>query len=388
MSTMDNASAQLAIALHLHDLDELEASGAVDKLVIRIQRQQLEVDSGFDAVTFEASRRLALSMAKAVEDDSAVLARSARLPVLDDATYDRLALLNRSTPTLSTSVEPAQQPRSNGQTFSLNGERQKRKRSSTPEELPLPVLALSQSTELRSLALDRIGHSHKKLKGEQISSGQNSRNQVESSGVAPSQDPQLFTADVGSAQTMRTVAPTTIIETPPKTADCASCSDNLVIKELVKASCNHYYCKDCFSQFIEASLQTHDGFPPTCCKVPITFATVADNVSAEVFGRYSARQAEIKNATALYCGIQECGVRIENDRINGVRATCGACWRDTCTICRGQFPRKINGKNVGHVCKKDKAREEVLALAKREGWQTCFQCGNMVALNFGCHHMR
>ena len=388
MSTMDNASAQLAIALQLHDLDELEASGTVDKLVIRIQRQQLEVDSGFDAVTFEASRRLALSMAKAVEDDSAVLARSARLPILDDATYDRLALLNRSTPTLSTSVEPAQQPRSNGQTFPPNAERQKRKRSPTPEELPLPVLALSQSTELRSLALDRIVHSHKKLKGEQLASGPNSRNQVERSGVSPSQDPQFSTQDVGSAQTMTTATPTTIIDTPSTTAACASCSDHIDIKELIKAACEHSYCKDCFSKFIEASLQTHDGFPPTCCKVPITFATVADNVSTDVFSRYSARQAEIKNATALYCGIQGCGLRIDDHRIDGVRATCGACWRDTCTICRGQFPRKVNGKNVGHVCKKDKAREEVLALAKREGWQTCFQCGNMVALNFGCHHMR
>lgn len=253
MSTMDNASAKLAVALQVHDLDALETLGTVDKAVIRIQRQQLEVDCGFDAVTFEAR---------------------------------------------------------------------------------------------------------------------------------PS------TAGISSNQTMEEAAPMIVIEPSPSTADCASCGDHINIVNLVKASCEHYYCSDCFGQFVEASLQTHDGFPPKCCRIPIAFITIAGNVSPAVFSRYSARQAEIKSATALYCGVQGCGVRIESDRIKGVRATCVACWTDTCTLCRGKFPRRVNGENVSHICKKDKAREQVLALAKQEGWQTCYHCGNLVALNTGCHHMR
>ena len=94
-STMDNASAQLAIALRLR---ELEASGTVDKIIIRLQRQQLEIDSGFDAVTFEASRRLALSMAKAVKEDSVLLAQSTLSPQIDDATFHHLAPLNHPLP--------------------------------------------------------------------------------------------------------------------------------------------------------------------------------------------------------------------------------------------------------------------------------------------------
>lgn len=105
-STMDNASAQLAIALQLHDLDELEASGTVDKLAIRLQRQQLKIDSGFDAVTFEVSRRLAVSMAKAVEGDSGLLARSMPLPQIDDKTFTRLALLNHEFLLVSNGIEP------------------------------------------------------------------------------------------------------------------------------------------------------------------------------------------------------------------------------------------------------------------------------------------
>lgn len=391
MSTMDNASAQLAIALQLHDLDELEVSGTADKLVIRLQRQQLEIDSGFDAVTFEASRRLALSMAKAVEDDSALLARSAPLPQIDDTTFDRLALLNHAPSTVSNHSKLAPANSAN-QTLPSKATSQKRARSLTPEGDPSSVSVNPKEAELRCpshAALDHVGHSHKKVKCQQITNGDHPRIQVEGSGIYSVQDPQPSTAEASGAQVVKeTAAPTTAFETSPTTGDCASCSDHLAVDELVKASCKHYYCKDCFGHFIEASLQTHDGFPPKCCKIPIAFVTVADNVSAVVFSRYSSRQAEIKNATALYCGIQGCGVRIEKGRIEGVRATCVTCWRDTCTQCRAEFPQNVNGRNVGHVCKKDKAHEEVLALAKKEGWQTCYQCGHIVALNFGCHHMR
>ena len=391
MSTMDNASARLAIALQLRDLDELEASGTGDHLVIRLQRQQLEIDSGFDAVAFEASRRLAVSMAKAVEADAALLAREALLPQIDDATFDRLALLNHPSSSASCHVKPALLPESENQPLLLRAESRKRVRSLSPEHEPPLASTSSEDAELRysHVAVDHARHSHKKLKGEQITSSQSSGNEAAYGGTSSVQGPQASTAKLGHAQIVReTASPKTAIETSSTSADCISCSDRLTIDELIKASCEHYYCKECFGQFIEASLQTHDGFPPKCCKIPVAFLTVAENVSAAVFNSYSARQAEIKNATALYCGVQTCGVRIEEARIDGIRATCMACWRDTCTQCRGEFPRKVDGKNVGHVCKKDEAREKVLALAKDEGWQACYQCGNMVELNFGCHHMR
>ena len=377
-STLDDASAQLAIALQLHDLDELEASGTADKVVIGLQRQQLEFDSGFDAIGFEASRRLARSMARAVNDDSTLLARMEPSPRLDNATYHRLAMLNRESTTSSKRTEQSK------------AERQKRAKSPTPEEASSASINPNDA-ELRGAsdaALYQSGHSHKRVKVEQVISGRISRDHLESHGLIESQDLQVSTGAVNAVQVVDEMAGiTTAIESSPTPAACVSCSDQFAIKELVKVSCEHQYCKDCFGNFMEASLTTHDGFPPKCCKIPIAFVIVANNVSTAIFGRYSARQAEIKNATALYCGNQKCGVKIKKDRINDLRATCVNCWRDTCTQCRDIFPQRVQGRNVGHVCKKDKAREQVLALAKEEGWQTCYQCGNMVALNFGCHHM-
>ena len=382
MSTMDNASAQLAIALQLQDLNELEASGTVDKFIIRLQRQQLETDFGFDAVTFEASRRLALSMAKAVEDDSVLLNQLTHSQQIDRATFDRLALLNNPPSMSSSLVRPVPQLMWTEGTLSSTARTLKRARSPTPEDEPSSASVNANDAKLShqpQTAIDQTNRPHKKVRTEQAISDQDSR-------LHSTEDLHPSTADLGSQEVEETAA-TTVNETSPSTADCASCSDHSTTDKLIKAACEHYYCEDCFGQFIEASLQTHDGFPPKCCKIPIPFVTIAANVSAAVYSRYSARQAEIKNATALYCGIQGCGVKIENNRIIGVRASCVACWKDTCTLCRAELRKSVNGKKVRHICKKDKGLEEVLALAKQEEWQICYQCGNMIALNFGCHHM-
>ena len=362
---MDNASAELAIALQLRDLDELESQGTIDQQVIDLQRQQLDTDSGFDAVTFEASRRLAPSMAKAVEEDSLLLSQTTNLPKVDDSTFDRLASLNR--PPIDGAGLELQSACTN-QTSSLETSHRKRARSSTPEDEASSTSISPVRVELfyRSGSdADYAKLPHKKLKSQHTTSGRDQNNQSDNNEIHSVEAPLPSCADA-----------------------CVSCSESLTDDEFVTAACKHLYCKDCFSFFIAASLQSHDGFPASCCKIPLAFITIANNVSAEVFAKYSTRQDEIKNATALYCGIRSCGVKIEETRINGIRATCAVCWRDTCTLCRTEYPRKVKGKNVGHVCKKDLAREQLLALAKEEGWQTCYQCGNLVDLNFGCHHMR
>ena len=317
-------------------------------------------------------------MARAVDDDSAILARMEPSPRLDNATYHRLAMLNREPSTSSKRTEQSK------------ARSQKRAKSPSPEASSASIK--SNHADLRDTSdtvLHQSGHSNKRVKVEQVVGGRISRDHLESDGMIASQDLQSSTGKINAVRVVdETAAIPTALESSPATPACVSCSDQFAIKELVKVSCEHQYCKDCFGNFMEASLTTHDGFPPKCCKIPIAFVTVANNVSTAIFGRYSARQAEIKNATALYCGNLKCGVKIEKDKINDLRATCVTCWRDTCTQCRVELPQRIHSRNVSHVCKKDKAREQVLALAKEEGWQTCYQCGNMVALNFGCHHMR
>ena len=166
---MDNASAQLAIAFQLRDLDELETLGTVDEEIIRLQRQQLEIDSGFDAVTFEASRRLALSIAKAVEEDSSLLAQSTNLPPIDDGTFDRLRSLNHVPPTSTNGTELALKCECSDQMRPLQANHHKRARSVTPEDETLSMSISSVGAELLYYSCsDLMVHSNL-IKGANIS---------------------------------------------------------------------------------------------------------------------------------------------------------------------------------------------------------------------------
>lgn len=297
---MDNASAALAIALQLKDLQDLESSGAIDKVLADFQRQQLQIDAGFNNVTFETSRRLAISMANAVKDDGPMIARTTTLPPIDDATYSRLACLNQLPP-----VSALQ--------------------TSAPLNLPITPNATqtsSSSFEVSS-ALAASGSSHRcrNSRTGQASEDGSSKNTDASLGVEiihqalpvrqnhkfPDAHSELHDEDKKAAQDVSPHPITNGHSEQPvighgkviSNEDCASCGEHLPLVDLVKASCEHFYCQPCFEKFIEASLETHDGFPPSCCKTPMAFRTVADNISAPLFWRYYNRQEEIQNATAL-----------------------------------------------------------------------------------------
>ena len=92
---MDNATAEAIIAIQLKDLDDLEASGGISNEIADYQRHQLQVDAQFDQVAFDASQRLAISIAKVVEKDSDLLASTTETEPLDDAIFARLSALNK-----------------------------------------------------------------------------------------------------------------------------------------------------------------------------------------------------------------------------------------------------------------------------------------------------
>ncbi len=323
------------------------------------QRQQLQIDARFDNNTFEASRRLAMSIARAIETDSRLVERTSRLPRIDDATYERSAPLNQlpAAPTSRIHACPNQPLAASAPgIFTLpdlsNLTNAKRARSSSSADQNSPALAESSNSQPFSSSHPgpaSKSHSNKKTKA---SSNENTDAEALSAPEPcqisiPGSDSQIrdetkeATEDVTSSSAV--IAHIELpVHTPgdqgpadadsvPLHADCISCSEHLPIADLVKATCSHFYCKACFEHFIHASLQTHDGFPPSCCKTPIAFQTVANNISAPLFWRYRTRQEEIQNATALYCGDPKCGVRIDLEKIDGRRATCKSCWRDTCT---------------------------------------------------------
>lgn len=457
---MDNASAALAIALQLRDLDDLEANGSITKEIADIQRQQLRLDAGFDSVLFEASRRLATSMAKAVEMDGPMIARTTRTPQIDDETYGRLSALNGPPPPPPYSIHhpqrdigarpPSQPERSKtpvpnhtATAEATNAESRKRVRSPTPEKEESSTadhLEITKVQNTPSENLDRVIHPTKKLKN---SHNANTRTlsdvAAEDSEISvktiselgagmpmTKPDTPSLTANVlvkpsssdnrGIATTVSKLkaqvdytpsilcrkATTAITENPflkylkepsastiearAPTAGCISCTETLALTELVKATCEHHFCRDCFGAFIKASLDADGTFPPKCCKLPVSSNLVTENVSTDLLGRYQLRQSEIKSALGLYCAVSACAVKIPRENVDGNKARCPVCYNQfTCTRCRSGMKKD---EVDAHVCKVDEDRQAILAAAKEEGWQACYNCGNMVDLNTGCHHMQ
>ena len=127
----------------------------------------------------------------------------------------------------------------------------------------------------------------------------------------------------------------------PATAQCVSCSDEFPLNELVKASCEHFYCHKCFEDFVTASLKPHGIFLASCCKIALAFNTIADNMSAALFQHYRKRQDNIKNTNSVHCAVPECGIRIPPEGIieNKNEATCRMCKRTTYTLCLTAHPK-------------------------------------------------
>ena len=300
---MDNATAQLAIAFQLRDLDDLEASGSIDKVVADFQREQLRNDASFDAVAFETSRRLAISMAKAVEEDSQVVAELtlentnafrdrglalnlagtpappiAALENIDNEIMERFAALNRPPPqscqdelsepelTASNSPHEVVVPE-NGEEGILDlviaG--------SVSSDPPIAEIRSEECSESQSEASHDVSQTsssshlaHLTEELDAIEVGSESGGLFHDDG-ASSRSSSLTSARVGDfdhgivgplsttttnvqmpQETTGTLADS---ETAPSSTECTSCSDTFPTSELVKPSCEHYYCKECFRYF-------------------------------------------------------------------------------------------------------------------------------------------
>ena len=92
----------------------------------------------------------------------------------------------------------------------------------------------------------------------------------------------------------------------------------------------------------------------------------------------------------IYCPSKGCGEWIKPANIyidtsggaNGGRkfGKCSRCRMKVCVTCNGKW-------HTSRECPKDEATSRFAEIAKKEGWQRCFNCSAMVELREGCNHM-
>ncbi|RYP54640.1 hypothetical protein DL770_010955 [Monosporascus sp. CRB-9-2] len=171
--------------------------------------------------------------------------------------------------------------------------------------------------------------------------------------------------------------------------NCVACGESKHFAELARAPCRHEYCGECLSRLFEGATVDETLFPPRCCRQPIPLQQNLVFLDAAVAQRFRRKAVEFSTPNRTYCHNRRCRafvppsryVRDDGDKRGiAVAARCGECGARTCTECKG-------AAHGGGDCPNDVQLQQVIQLAREQGWQRCQNCWGMVELNMGCNHM-
>ncbi|KAI0198035.1 hypothetical protein F4808DRAFT_271550 [Astrocystis sublimbata] len=160
---------------------------------------------------------------------------------------------------------------------------------------------------------------------------------------------------------------------------CEACGDQKHFAELCRAPCRHEYCRECLSHLFRDAMVDESLFPPRCCKQPIPLDMSQLFLDPNVIRQFRQKALEFSTPNRTYCHNSSCGAFIPPSNCANTTATCGNCRAQTCIICK-------RDEHFGD-CQEDEQLQQVIQLAREQGWQRCQNCWGMVELNTGCNHM-
>lgn len=160
---------------------------------------------------------------------------------------------------------------------------------------------------------------------------------------------------------------------------CEACGDRRHFAELAQAPCRHEYCEVCLTHLFQDSMIDESLFPPRCCKQPIPLDKNRLFLSAELVHQFRQKALEFSSPNRTYCHNRDCATFIPAANYTHTTASCDRCMSLTCITC----------KKASHDgdCPYDEELQQVIQLARDQGWQRCQNCWGMVELNTGCNHM-
>ncbi|TDZ35845.1 E3 ubiquitin-protein ligase [Colletotrichum spinosum] len=161
---------------------------------------------------------------------------------------------------------------------------------------------------------------------------------------------------------------------------CTSCLNEHPFTSVARCPCGHEYCTDCLRTLFEMSIIDESLFPPRCCRTPIPVDENRIFLTAELVGRFRAREVEFSTANKTYCHGPRCSQFIPEAFIKNDVAVCQRCRKRTCTMCK-------EAEHKGEDCPQDIGTQAVLRMAELNQWQRCTTCSRVVELDHGCNHM-
>lgn len=168
----------------------------------------------------------------------------------------------------------------------------------------------------------------------------------------------------------------------PTDVQCAACDDYFSAEKVWKAPCGHRYCVQCLEYLHEASMTDETLYPPRCCQSQMPWDDVRGRIDEGLATTFGKKRQELNTPTErrVYCFDADCSAFISTGYIADDVATCPACNKTTCTMC------KETARHKGD-CPAHDALDQTLTLASDLGWQRCGKCRRVIDLTYGCYHM-
>ena len=150
-------------------------------------------------------------------------------------------------------------------------------------------------------------------------------------------------------------------------------------------------CFSCLRRIFNLSVTDPQHMPPTCCTADVIPLKHVDRLFDNKFKNlWNQKYQEYTTKNRIYCPARKCGewikpANIHTDTSGGTNhgrkyGKCQRCGTKVCCLCNNRW-------HTSRECPKDAATQEFIRIAKKEGWQRCYNCKATVELKEGCNHM-
>ena len=167
--------------------------------------------------------------------------------------------------------------------------------------------------------------------------------------------------------------------------ECVICADDIKSagdNYKYHAPCDHYYCRDCLVNLVEACTRDESLFPLLCCKQALPTKEVTPFLVSNIRVLFLNKSAEYgtPSLSRVYCPNPTCSTFLGSSDDPTPDICCPNCATAVCLTCKQRA-------HLGESCAENAMTLEVKALARSEHWQTCPGCNAIVELVQGCYHM-
>jgi IBR domain, a half RING-finger domain len=187
-------------------------------------------------------------------------------------------------------------------------------------------------------------------------------------------------SDIQSVNLERYMAVLSLDEGRPA-VECVVCLNNLLASQTMTLTCGDVWCRDCLIRLFQDATLNEGVWPPKCCRQEIPVDNLQHILSTDLRNRFARKSIEWSTIDRVYCLEPTCSEFIPSESIEGRKAECPACQRNTCSECKSAYHEKP-------PCSETTTNDEVLReMARTNGWQNCPTCHRIVEITHGCNHM-